>query len=405
MAHIQDRRDKRKGWVVRYRDHSKRERSKSFARRVDAERFAAQVEIDKLTGAWTDPARGKITVAEWADEWLATKVDLRASTRFRLEGVVRNHVLTEFASTSLERVTNGVVRAWIAKLSSKGTGPSTIRKAYNALAQMMRAAVSDRRIATDPCRNVPLPQEHQLEQRFLSATQVEALADAIESRFRCLVLLAAYGGLRWGELAGLRRKRIDLLRGRVVIEETLVEVGGDLTFGQPKTKRSRRTIPLPRRVVSELEAHLHKFTDPAPGAVVFTGPKGALLRRAGFARSWWKPATQSVGLNGLKFHELRHTFVALWIAAGANPKEVSIRAGHSSVAFTLDRYGHLYEDREDDVPDRLDQLLTFPSAGPMRDQKEGNGKVNPAIPHLTSTFGEWPQRDLNPCYRLERAAS
>jgi integrase len=59
----------------------------------------------------------------------------------------------------------------------------------------------------------------------------------------------------------------------------------------------------------------------------------------------------------LKFHELRHTFVALWIAAGANPKEISVRAGHSSVAFTLDRYGHLYEDAEDQIPDRLDALL------------------------------------------------
>ena len=59
----------------------------------------------------------------------------------------------------------------------------------------------------------------------------------------------------------------------------------------------------------------------------------------------------------MKFHELRHTFVAIWIAAGANPKEISVRAGHSSVAFTLDRYGHLYEDAEDQISDRLDALL------------------------------------------------
>jgi integrase len=69
-------------------------------------------------------------------------------------------------------------------------------------------------------------------------------------------------------------------------------------------------------------------------------------------------AIATAGLPGLKFHELRHTFVALWVAAGANPKEVSIRAGHSSVAFTLDRYGHLYEDAEDEIPDRLDALFS-----------------------------------------------
>ena len=83
----------------------------------------------------------------------------------------------------------------------------------------------------------------------------------------------------------------------------------------------------------------------------------APLRRAGFHRCWWKQAIEASDLHGLKVHELRHTFVALWVAAGANPKEVSVRAGHSSVAFTLDRYGHLYQDTEDDIPERLDALL------------------------------------------------
>jgi hypothetical protein len=78
---------------------------------------------------------------------------------------------------------------------------------------------------------------------------------------------------------------------------------------------------------------------------------------------------------------------------------------HSSVAFTLDRYGHHYEDREDDIPERLDQLLTVPSAGPMRDRNRSDDKADASIPALTSTFEQWPQRDLNPCYRLERAAS
>ncbi|MGH2828658.1 MAG: site-specific integrase, partial [Actinomycetota bacterium] len=187
---------------------------------------------------------------------------------------------------------------------------------------------------------------------------VELVAEAIDPRFRALVFLAGYGGLRFGELTGLRRSRVDLLRGRVMVTETLVEANGKLMFGPPKSRRSRRTVPLPRRVVNELEMHLHHYVLAAPDSLVFTGHKGGPLRRAGFGRLWWKPAIEKVGLSGLKFHELRHTFVALWIAAGANPKEVSIRAGHSSVAFTLDRYGHLYEDAEDDVPDRLDALLS-----------------------------------------------
>jgi integrase len=118
--------------------------------------------------------------------------------------------------------------------------------------------------------------------------------------------------------------------------ETLVEANGRFINGEPKTKGSRRTVPLlPRRVVVELDNHLHGYVRTSSDALVFTGLKGAPLRRAGFRRSYWQPATQKAELEGLKVHELRHTFVALWVAAGVNPKEVSIRAGHSSVAYTL----------------------------------------------------------------------
>lgn len=203
-------------------------------------------------------------------------------------------------------------------------------QSFGALAQMMKAALSDRRIPFDPCQDVPLPAERHSEQS-LTAGQVDLIANEIDPRFRALVFLAAYGGLRFGELAGLRRRRVDLLRGRVVVIETLVEANGRFIFGEPKTKRSRRTVPLPRRVVVELDNHLQSYVKTTPDALVFTGQKGAPLRRAGFRRSYWQPATRKAELEGLKVHELRHTFVALWVAAGVNPKEVSVRAGHLSV--------------------------------------------------------------------------
>jgi integrase len=108
----------------------------------------------------------------------------------------------------------------------------------------------------------------------------------------------------------------------------------------PKTRASRRTIGLPRFVVDELAAHLAALGDSE--ALVFTAPAGGPLRVNVFRARVWRPATRAAGLEGLRIHDLRHTAVALWIAAGANPKEVSTREGHSSVSFTLDRYGHLY---------------------------------------------------------------
>ena len=192
------------------------------------------------------------------------------------------------------------------------------------------------------------------EMRFLTPAEVATLADVIDARYRVLVLVGAYGGLRIGELAGLRRSRVDLLRGIVQVAEIVVEVQGVLHIGPPKTRASRRTVGLPRFVVEELAAHLAGRGD--PGAFVFTAPQGGPLRVTAFRARMWRPATRAAGLDGLRIHDLRHTAVALWIAAGANPKEVAARAGHSSVSFTLDRYGHLYPEADAALRDRLDVL-------------------------------------------------
>jgi integrase len=145
-----------------------------------------------------------------------------------------------------------------------------------------------------------------------------------------------------------------LLHGTVQVAEIVVEVGGVLHIGPPKTRASRRRVGLPWFVVEELAAHLAGPGDPE--AFVFTAPQGGPLRVHGFRARVWRPATRAAGVDGLRIHDLRHTAVALWIAAGANPKEVSARAGHASVSFTLDRYGHLYPEADTALRDRLDAL-------------------------------------------------
>jgi integrase len=189
---------------------------------------------------------------------------------------------------------------------------------------------------------------------FLTPAEVMRLVEAIRPKYRALVLLGAYGGLRIAELASLRRKRVDLLRGTVEVAEIMTEVRGYLYMGPPKTRASRRRVGLPQVVTVELRRHLVSPGD--PDDLVFTGPQGGALRVTAFRARIWRPATKAAGLGGLRIHDLRHTAVALWIAAGANPKEVSARAGHSSVSFTLDRYGHLYPKADTALRDRLDEL-------------------------------------------------
>jgi integrase len=131
--------------------------------------------------------------------------------------------------------------------------------------------------------------------------------------------------------------------------------------GPPKTSAGRRMVGLPRFVVDALA---ERMAGPgAPEELVFAGPQGGALRVTLFRRRFWLPATRAAGPSGLRIHDLRHTAVALWIAAGANPKEVAARAGHASVSFTLDRYGHLYPEADLTLRERLDAIWSASGGG------------------------------------------
>ncbi|HEV2756831.1 MAG TPA: tyrosine-type recombinase/integrase [Actinomycetota bacterium] len=341
--------------------------SRTFKSEKQAEAWLARAAVRQEDGSFVSPRRGTILVKDWCPTWRASKVNLRPTTAARLDGVLREHVLPRFGRCRISAIQNSAVRSWVAEMETSGLSASTIRKAFFALRDMLQAAVADRRIAFNPCDDVPLPAEPDYEPHYLDMAQIADLADSILDRFRAFVILAAYGGLRYGELAGLRRKHVDLDRGRVTVVETMVEANGKITFGPPKTKRSRRTVPFPRRVMKELREHLARYVDDDPDALVFTGPNGGVLRRAGFRRCFWIPAVQAAGVGDLRVHDLRHTFVSLWVAAGRNVKEVSIAAGHSSVAFTLNRYGGLYESDEAGIQDALDALLDAREARQIAD--------------------------------------
>ncbi len=344
-------------WRARYRGPDHRERSRTFTRKSDAERFLAGIETSVARGEWLDPSRSTVRVGEWAEQWLTTRTDLRETSRARLVSIVRLHVVREFGDRRLSTIGNAEVRAWVGRMSANGMSAASVRKAVFALRSMLDAAVADRRLSVNPAQSVPLPVEQQTEQRFLSREQALTLADTIAPEYRALVLLGAFGGLRWGELAGLRRSRVDVLRSRVTVAETATQVGGTISFGEPKTVKSRRVVPIARSIMREVEQHLAEHVGPEPDALVFTAARGGPMFRMTFWRHVWAPALRRAELEGLRIHDLRHTFVAIMTAAGANPKEVSVWAGHSSVAFTLDRYGHLYDDHSDDVADRIDALL------------------------------------------------
>ncbi len=336
----------------RYRDEQGKEHARHFKRKVDAQRWLDEVTAAVQTGTYVDPTRARLTVGELAPVWLAGKINLKPTSRARYADVLKTHVMPRWGDVPLVRVTFGDVQAWLAQLSAAGLAGASVRKAQGVLAGILGLAVKDRRLAVNPALGVALPPLETQRRRYLTAEQLEALAEAAGPG-RVAVLVLGYCGLRWSELAALRVRNFDLLRRRVLIEEAVTEVDGKtLAWGTPKT-HARRTVPLPRFLVDELARTV--VTRP-PGELAFPSPKGAVLRNRNARSAWFDAAARAIGEDGLTPHELRHTAASLAIKAGANVKAVQRMLGHASAAMTLDRYADLFDDDLDDVADRLDAL-------------------------------------------------
>jgi integrase len=190
--------------------------------------------------------------------------------------------------------------------------------------------------------------------RFLPVAEINELSDAIDPRYRPLVLAAAYTGARFGELAALRVERMDFLRRQIRIEETLGEVRGRIVVGPPKTRKARRAISIPSFLADVLAAHV---AGKSLADYVFTAPEGGPLRRNGFRRRFWMPAVRASVGEPLRFHDLRHSHAALLIAEGVHPKAMAERLGHSSIRTTLDTYGHLLDGLDGAAADALDAMF------------------------------------------------
>jgi integrase len=235
-----------------------------------------------------------------------------------------------FASYPLARIDVLAVRTWLAKLEADGVGQATRAKAYRLLARILGAAVEARYIAANPCVIRRAASDGAPEMRIATVDQVVAIASRVPARYRALILVAAFGGLRWGELAGLRRKRVDLERSRVTVAEQHLEVNGAVSVGPPKSAAGRRTVTLPAVVVEALAEHLARYTARSPEAFVLLSSQGTHLRRSNFNRRVWQPATRAAGVEGLRVHDLRHTAGTLATAAGGSLREVMDRLGHST---------------------------------------------------------------------------
>ena len=342
---------------VRAPDGSMHPAPTTFATKADADRWLAGAVTDQATGTWIDPRVGEVPFRQFAQEWLRGKAALAPKTLELYSYLLDRLILPALGDVPLGEITPARVRAWRAELLRAGRpGPSTIAKAYRVLSSMMATAVTDNLVARNPCMEKGAGVERSPEMRVATPEQVATVADAIAPRFRALVMTAAYAGCRWGELAGLRQRNLDLLHRRLSVVEQVIELsGGELLWCEPKSDAGRRVVNLPGGLVEELEAHVGRFVVPDPGGLVFTNESGGVLRARNFRSRHWLPATRAAGVEGLRFHDLRHVAGTLATVSGATIREVQARLGHASPAAAY-RYQHVLDDRDATIAERLDAV-------------------------------------------------
>ncbi len=347
----------RKGyaWEVRYRDPQRRDRSKTFRTKTEAESFADSVETDIDRGNYLDPRLGKKTFGEWADEWLeARESEIKPTTFMSYRGLLDVHLLPTFGRTAMSRIRPLDVQRFLGKMADAGLSRSRLRQARQLLSMILNAAVDNGYIGRNPVPRERLKgKEPRRDQHPLTFEQIHAVAERVPDRYRALVYVLAYGGLRWGEAAALRRSSCNLLRNRLEVKESVSEVGGGLHYGPPKTHQTR-TVVIPEPVKEILAAHLAKYVDKKRDALVFTTDDGNHIWITNFRKGVWWPALDSSGIDrATTIKDLRHTCASLMHAAGRSAKEVKEQLGHSTIAMTLDTYTHLFDEGRDEAAEAM----------------------------------------------------
>lgn len=227
MASIEKRQQTAAGkisWRAHYRDPEGKQRSASFATKRDAERFLVGVESDKLRGAFIAPERAAMTVGEIAKTWFAGRLDLAPSTRSNYRRWIDSVIEPKWGAVKLSVLRHSAVQAWVNDLAAERS-PATVAKLHRLLSMILDAAVRDERLVRNAAAGVSLPKVQHAERQYLTHAQVDALAREC-GPYRLAVLFLAYTGIRFGELAALRVGRLDLMRRRARIAESVTRSTG-----------------------------------------------------------------------------------------------------------------------------------------------------------------------------------
>ena len=313
--------------------------------------------VDMDRGDWIDPRKSAISLREWSEAFFASSLSLAPTSLATYRRDLGTYVLPAFGDHRLSRLNAEEIEQWLGAELARGISPSSVHRHYRTLRRVLQAAVEKDRLLTNPCARVRPPRVPTRPMAILTWAQSVALAEAHPAHLKPMIYLALDSGMRWSELVGLRRGQVDLVRHKVRVTEQLLRVDGEWLRRPTKTSAGVRSITISSSTAEMLERHLADRPDDDKDELVFTTTVGTPLQHSSFQTHVWKKALAAAGVK-CRFHDLRHTSVALAIASGAHPKAIQVRMGHSTISVTLDRYGHLFPELDEAIAVAFDQGWT-----------------------------------------------
>ena len=340
-----------------------------------------------MTGRYVDPRAGRVTLADFAAQWLTSQT-FDASTRETMESRVRTHVLPTIGDVELRHLKPSTVQTWVRSRQTE-VASSYCRLLLSNLSTILSAAVEDGLIPSNPCvvSSVKAPR---VDRRRVVPWSVETAQRVVESHpaeFRAAPVLGAGCGLRQGEIFGLTVDNIDFLRRVVYVRRQLRLVENQTVFAPPKGGRERE-VPLPDVVSLALAEHVRRYGtsevllpwrepggEAVSGKLLFTNRDRGPLTRAYFTHNAWKPALSAAGIERSRetgMHALRHHYASVLLDGGVSIRAVSEYLGHHDPGFTLRTYAHLMPESEDRARDAIDTAHGAP-AEPVRNAEDVEG--------------------------------
>jgi integrase len=374
MASVEKRtRNGQLRWYARYRDPDGQPRAKVFDRKVDAERFLTGVESSKLVGRYIDPRAGVLTVAQFYEQWSRRQVWTRGTGK-AMSLAVRS---ATFSNVKLGNLRASHLEQWVKDMSARGLAAGTIRTRFNNVHSLLRAAVRDRVIGSDPAADVKLPRTRGRAAAMTIPTveQLGALMASAAEPFQAFVGLCAFAGLRLGEAAAVQVGDVDFLRRTLHVRRQVQRADRRQVEIRPPKYGSERTVYLPDELLVILARHIGlRDVGGDAAAWLFEGESGNPPHQNSVGY-WWRVTRSAAGVAHLRLHDLRHFYASGLIAAGCDVVTVQRALGHKSATTTLNTYAHLWPSAEDRTRAAAAGMLTAALAGvyPSRTWEAGDG--------------------------------